>query len=127
MPGGQLDPNMVNAVLGLEGQEGQRDSLARQYKLADAMRAQGMQGLQQRIIPSSTGGMVVAPSLASGLAAVGSGYMADRRSRQADEAGGKLDTQRRDAKRGYFDTLTGQMRKRDPRDDMGGWGSLSDY
>jgi hypothetical protein len=118
---------LVEGVIGLQGHAGQRKSLDRQYALADAMRAQGEKGMQQRIIPSSTGGMVVAPNWASGLAALGSNYMAGKREREADAQGAKLDTERQKVQRGYFDQLTGQMRKRDPRDDMGGWGTLSDY
>jgi hypothetical protein len=127
-PGGQLSPELVEGVIGLQGQAGERKSLDRQYALADAMRAQGEKGLQQRIVPSSTGGMVVAPNLASGLAAVGTGYMANRREREADKAGSELDRKRQKVQGDYFAELTGQLRnKRNPRDDLGGWGTLSDY
>lgn len=121
-PGGQLSPELVESVIGLQGQGGERKALDRQYALADAMRAQGERGMQQRIIPSSTGGMVVAPNWASGLASLGSSYMSSKREREADEKGAALDKKRQDAQRAYFGELTGQMRRRNPRDeDLGAY------
>lgn len=110
--GGQLDPAMVDQILALQGQAGQRAGLDRQYKLADALRADSKAQLQAKTIPSSTGGMVIAPNWAQGLTSVAGNVMADRRAAAADAAGGALDTQRQSAQRGYFDALTGQKKKK---------------
>jgi hypothetical protein len=127
-PGAQLDPSMVNSVIGLQGQATQRANLDRQMKLADALRANAGQQLQSHNVPSSTGGMTVAPSWLNGAVAVGQSLMADKRQREAEQAGAGLDKERQAAQRAYFDALTGQQKKkRDPNDDLGGFGSLSDY
>lgn len=110
--GGQLDPSMVNAVMGLQGQGTQRAQLDRQYKLADALRAGSSKMLEGRQIPSSTGGMYVGPNWASGLASVAGNVMADRNTRAADERGSALDKERQAAQRSYFDALTGADKKK---------------
>lgn len=110
--GGQLDPAMVDAVIGMQGQAGQRQGLDRQYKLADALRADSKAQLQARTIPSSTGGMVIAPNWAQGLTSVAGNIMADRRTADADRAGAGLDKERQGAQRGYFDAVTGQKKKK---------------
>lgn len=115
--GGQLDPSMVDAVMGLQGQGTQRAGLDRQYKLADALRAGSSKQLEGRNIPSSTGGMYIAPSWANGLVSAGQQIMADRSSRSADEKGAGLDKERQAAQRGYLDALTGQKKKK-PEDDF---------
>lgn len=125
--GAQLDPTLVDSVLGIQAQEGERNAARRGYALADAMRGDSQKYLQGRMLPSSTGGMYVGPGWAGALAGVAGSALASRRERDIDKQIAKLDADRMKAQRGYFDTLTGQMRKRDPRDDMGGWGSLSDY
>ncbi len=110
--GGQLDPSMVDAVMGLQGQAGQRQGLDRQYKLADALRADSKAQLQGRTVPSSTGGIYVAPSWLNGLASVAGSYAANKQQGAADAAGAGLDTQRQAAQRGYFDAVTGQKKKK---------------
>jgi hypothetical protein len=125
--GGALDPGMVDSIIGLQGQAGQRAGLDRQYKLADALRADSKNQLASHAIGASTGGqMVVAPSWLNGAVAVGQNLMADKRMRDADAAGAGLDKERQGAQRGYFDALTGAKKKKDPTADLGGWGSLSD-
>ncbi len=118
MGGGQLDPSMVDAVMGLQGQGTQRAGLERQYKLADALRANSSKQLEGRSIPSSTGGMYVAPNWAQGLASVAGNVMADRQMNRADERGAALDKERQGAQRGYFDALTGKKKKPDQGDNF---------
>lgn len=115
--GAQLDPAMIDAVMGLQGQGSQRAGLDRQYKLADALRAGSSKQLEGRNVPSSTGGMYIAPSWANGLVSAGQQIMADRSSRGADEKGAGLDKERQTAQRGFFDSLTGGDKKKKKPDD----------
>lgn len=110
--GGQLDPAMVEQVLAMQGQAGQRAGLDRQYKLADALRADSKSQLQGRTVPSSTGGIYVAPSWLNGLASVAGSYAANKQQGAADTTGAGLDSQRQSAQRGYFDAITGQKKKK---------------
>jgi hypothetical protein len=125
--GGQVDPSLTQGVMGLQGQAGQRDAMKRQYALADALRNDAQAQTKGRVVPSSTGGMMVAPGWANAAVSVGQNLMADKRTRDADKRGAGLDAERQRVQGDYFNALTGQRKKRDPNADLGGWGSLADY
>ena len=112
MGGGQLDPAMIDQVLALQGQGSQRAGLDRQYKLAEALRADAKGQLQGTRVPSSTGGIYVAPNWANGLVSVAGNIMADRKQAAADTAGAGLDAQRQAAAKRYLSALSSGNRPR---------------
>ena len=118
----QLDPAMVDQVLALQGQGSQRDSLSRQYKLADALRADARAQLQSSRGPKlSTGGeLYVGPSWLNGVASVAGNVMADRRMADADNKAATLDSQRQAAAKRYLAALSGNRRKPDDYDEFSG-------
>lgn len=126
-PQGSLDPQMVDAVLALQGQGTQRRALDRNYLLADRLRADAKEQTQSTRVPSSTGGIVVAPSWVNGLTAVAQNVRAGQLQSEADEKAKGLDAQRQAAAKGFLAALSRGNTKRKPDDDAGGWGSLADY
>src|SRR4030095_1464856 len=101
---GGLDPNMIKAILALQGQDSQRTSLDRQYALADQLRADAKN--QTKGIQGSK--VFTAPSWANALAGVGDEFVADRLTKGADITGKGLDTERQTAREDAYSALTGQ-------------------
>jgi hypothetical protein len=99
----QLSPEMVQAILALNQQEGERSKLNRQYQMANLMRQQGAQG-QQATSPG--GGRAGAPNWAGTLANIYAAKKANDMEAQADTGTDKLGVQRQEAYQRIMDALT---------------------
>jgi hypothetical protein len=117
LPGGsQLDPEMVDQVLALQGQGSQRDSVSRQYKLADALRASARDQLQSGPgAKLSTGGTLhQGPTWVNGLSAVAQNWKAGQMQDAADTSAKGLDSQRQAAAKGFLAALSRGNARRKP-------------
>lgn len=101
--GGAVDPGTVQAMLGLQGQAPAAASIQRQLTQAQAMRAQGQQGLKQATFGN---GQVAAPNWAGAIANVYAQKKAGDMEKQAEGKSEALGTARQDALRRYFENLS---------------------
>lgn len=102
--GGQVSPELVQAILGLQGQGPQQAEIARSRRLADMLRADAggqMQGIQ-------AGRMYAAPGLANVAASLYGQYKAKRMDDDADTRTRNLSVQSQDAMRRYFEAMAGR-------------------
>lgn len=113
MPGGgmmvngqRLDPKTVEAILALSKQPTQQKQLDQQMKLANAMRSQGVSGVQAT---SPGGGRVGAPNWAQAIANVYAGYKGTQMQKEAEKTSNKLAAEREAALRQYYDSMTAQQ------------------
>lgn len=101
----QLDPALVDAVLGMRQLDPQAQQMQRQQQIAQALRAGALQGMQQ---PAQMMGRVVVPQTA--LNALGNVMQMRHAQRMGDEADvglRNIGVQRGDAIRRYFEKRPG--------------------
>jgi hypothetical protein len=113
MAGGQLDPSLVQAILGMQQQQAQRNGMQRQLALAQQLRADASGQLQGQ----QAGRIYKAPGLANLAAGVLANYKAKG---LVDDVGVReqnMGVQTTDAMRQYFDAMTG--RRKQPMPHMG--------
>jgi hypothetical protein len=99
---------MIQQMIALRAGGGAIGQADKQQALADQLRNDARGRLDAKRIPSSTGGMVVAPTWGSALGSVADQYRAYKLDEKANTARGKVDTDRAAASEALFNA----MRKR---------------
>lgn len=108
---GGVDPATIQALLGLNSQQGQQAKIARQLQMAQAMRAQGQAGMKQQTFGN---GQVAAPNWAGAIANVYAAKKAGDVEKQADADTSALSKDREGALRRYFEALTSRGQQSSP-------------
>jgi hypothetical protein len=99
----QLSPEMIQAFLALNQQQGQQPQIDRQLQMAQLMRQQGQQGMQS-ISPG--GGRAGAPNWAGALANIYAAKKAGDMEAAADTQTKQMGADRTDAYRRMFEAMT---------------------
>lgn len=103
-----LDPQMIQQIMGMGAQNPEQIELARKQKMIDAMRQRSMNFTGE---PVQAGrGVTVAP-IGQGIAALAQGFAAHKMQGQADIERRGLNTRQQDAQGKYMDALTMALRR----------------
>lgn len=105
-----LDENTIRAILATNENDPQSQQLARQQKMADAMRMQGMQQAQplqvgRQVLPNYGG---IATNLMQGL-------MAQKQQGNIDKGMQEVNTRQTGARKQFLDALMASMRRDMPQ------------
>lgn len=103
--GSQIDPQTLQAILQLQQVPAQQAQVQKQQAMAQALRQMGQRG-QESISPG--GGRAGPPNWAGTLANIYAQYRAGQMDQDAQQRQDNIGTQRADALRRYFMSLTGQ-------------------
>lgn len=100
-----LDPQLVQAVLALQGQSPQQAQLQRQLARAEALRGAAPAAGKQATTKTKFGEFVAPPNYLGAIAGAMGAYKADQLESQAAATGASLADQRKTAAQTYFDAL----------------------
>jgi hypothetical protein len=107
--GGQISPEVVQAILALQQQPQQQAAIDRQMKQAQAMRGQFAPDSPTGVMGARGGSLAVgAPNYLGAIGQVLSAYKAGKLEDDADVRSKNLGVQKTDAMRRYFESLTNQ-------------------
>lgn len=102
--GGGVSPELMQAILGLQGQTQEQGRIAKSRRLADMLRADAGGQMQGRQV----GAVYAPPNIANVAANLYSGYKAKQLDDDADVRAGNMSAQSQDAMRRYFEALAGR-------------------
>lgn len=102
---GGLTPEMIQQMIALRSGGTAMGQADKQQALADQLRNDARGSLNAKRLPSSTGGMVVAPTWGAALGSVADQYRAHKLDEKADLARAGVDKKREDASSALFEAL----------------------
>lgn len=110
-----LDPQMIQQIMGMGSQSPEQVELARKQKMVDQMRGQAA-SFDGR--PVQAGRVSVAP-IGQGLSALAQGFMAHKMQGDVDTQRQGLNARQQDAQGKYLDALTMALRRPVPGSNTG--------